>query len=80
MKENLKTLFWGFLVPFVVLLKGGLFAYMITVFVMALFYMDILKRKDNATRLLVVQAVIIVLFILVSSGALLLGGTAAFFS
>lgn len=75
MREKLKTLFWGLLVPLAVFVKGGLFPYMITVFVMTLFYMDVLKRNDNTTRLLVVQAVVIVLFILLSSGVLLLGGT-----
>jgi len=80
MKGKIKTLFWGVLVPLAILLKGGLFPYMIAVFVMAIFYMDGLKRKDNTTRLLVIQAVIIVLFILTSSGVLLLGGTIAFLS
>ncbi len=80
MKEKLKTLFWGLLVPLAFCVQGGLFPYMIAVLVMTLFYMDVLKRKDNTTRLLVIQAVIIVLFILVSSGVLLLGGTIAFFS
>jgi len=77
MKAKLKTLFWGLLVPLAVLAKGGLFPYMIMVFVMTLFYMDVLKRKDNTTTLLAIQAVMIVLFILVSSGVLLLGGTIA---
>ncbi|AHJ13082.1 hypothetical protein [Sulfurospirillum multivorans] len=80
MKAKLKTLFWGLLVPLAVLAKGGLFPYMITVIVMSEFYMDVLEREDNTTRLLVYQAVIIVLLVLVISGVLLLGGTIAILS
>ena len=80
MKAILKTLFWGLLVPIAILVKGGLFAYMISVLVMTLFYMYTLKRKDNTTTLLTIQAVLIVLFILVSSGVLMIGGTVAIFS
>ena len=80
MLVHIKTLFWGVLVPIAILCKGGLFAYMLSVIVLSLIYLDWLNRKDLTTKLLVIQAVSVVLLILVSSGVLLLGGTLAFFS
>ena len=78
--NHIKTLFWGVLVPIAILCKGGLLAYMVTVIVLALIYLDWLNRKDMTTKILVIQAVIVVLFVLVSSGVLVLGGMLAFFS
>lgn len=79
MLARLKTLFWGILAPLTILIKGGLFPYMIAVLVLTLVYVEWLKRNDDTTRLLVIQSVIVVLFILVSSAILLLGGSIAFF-
>ena len=80
MLAHIKTLFWGGLVPIAILCKGGLLAYMVTVIVLALIYLDWLNRKDMTTKILVIQAVIVVLFVLLSSGVLVLGGMLAFFS
>lgn len=79
MLARLKTLFWGILAPLAILIKGGLFPYMIAVLVLTLVYVEWLKRNDDTTRLLIMQSVIVVLFILVSSAILLLGGSIAFF-
>ena len=75
MLARLKTLFWGILAPLAILIKGGLFPYMITVLILSLIYVEWLKRNDDTTRLLVMQSVIVVLFILVSSAILLLGSS-----
>lgn len=80
MLASLKTLFWGVLAPLAILVKGGLFPYMISVLVLTILYVEWLKRNDDTTRLLVVQSVIVVLFILVSSAILLLGGSLALLS
>ena len=72
---RLKTLFWGVLYPLAILIKGGLFPYMITVLILSLIYVEWLKRNDDTTRLLVMQSVMVVLFILVSSAILLLGSS-----
>ncbi|KFL34984.1 hypothetical protein JU57_03185 [Sulfurospirillum sp. SCADC] len=80
MLASLKTLFWGVLAPLAILVKGGLFPYMISVLVLTILYVEWLQRKDDTTRLLVVQSVIVVLFILVSSVILLLGGSVALLS
>lgn len=74
---KLKTLFWGVLAPLAILIKGGLFPYMITVLILSLIYVEWLKRNDDTTRLLVIQSVIVVLFILISSAILLLGSSLA---
>ena len=74
---RLKTLFWGVLCPLAILIKGGLFPYMITVLILSLIYVEWLKRNDDTTRLLVIQSVIVVLFILISSAILLLGSSFA---
>lgn len=76
----LKTLFWGILAPLAILIKGGLFSYMIAVLVLTLVYVEWLKRNDDTMRLLVIQAVLVVLFILISSAILLLGGSLALLS
>lgn len=75
MLARLKTLFLGILAPLAILIKGGLFPYMITVLILSLIYVEWLKRNDDTTRLLVMQSVIVVLFILVSSAILLLGSS-----
>ena len=80
MLAKLKTLFWGILAPLAILIKGGLFPYMITVLVLSLIYVEWLKRSDDTTRLLVIQAVLVVFFILVASAILLLGGSLALLS
>lgn len=80
MLARLKTLFWSVLAPLAILVKGGLFPYMITVLVLSLIYVDWLKRSDDTTRVLVIQAVLVVLFILISSAILLLGGSFALLS
>lgn len=74
---KLKTLFWGVLAPLAILIKGGLFPYMITVLILSLIYVEWLKRNDDTTRLLVIQSVIVVLFILIPSAILLLGSSLA---
>ena len=77
---KLKTLFWGVLAPLAILLKGGFFPYTLFVIILALIYVDWLKRKDMTTQLLSIQAILAVSFILVSSSILLLGGAVVLLS